>query len=118
MENDWQVTLYPGAPIWHFGNLIAFTSVPAGERAPYLLCSTVEPLVTGFVELTVAVAGTDHTLRFLVPTQHVLGVMYVKQRHQTGFAMPQKTGASYTEPTGTGSPTLQQQPSSPSPSGD
>lgn len=95
--NDWQVTLYANAPVWHFGKLIAFTSAPGGEQVPFLLCSTVEPLPTGFVELTVAVEGTDHALKFLVPTQHVLGVMYVKQRHQPGFAMPPAATETNTE---------------------
>ena len=64
---------------------------------PFLLCSTVEPLATGFVELTVAEAGKLHALTLLIPTPHVMCAMHLKQRHQTGFAMPTPQTTSYME---------------------
>lgn len=98
MENDWQVTLYSNAPVWHFGEIIKFTPAPDGQKVPFLMCSTVLPLATGFVELTVASGGSTHALTFLVPTQHVMGAMHVKQRHQTGFATPTNPLERYMEP--------------------
>ena len=98
MEKNWQVTLFAGVPVWQYGNLIEHTHAPDGQKIPFLMCSTVVPLATGFVELTVAEEGTTPVLTLLVPTQHVMCAIHLKQRNQTGFARPAQKMASGMKP--------------------
>ena len=90
--NDWQVIFFNNVPVWQFGNLIRVQESPSGPT-PSLMCTTVHPVLNGFLELTIASGADTPELTVLARADHVLCARRMREPNSFGFAVPAPSSA-------------------------
>ena len=83
---SWQIIFFNNVPIWQYGTLIRTMETPLGP-VPTLFCTTVTPVLNGFLEATIAEEGHPQ-LTMLIRADHVLSARSSREPQAFGFGTP------------------------------